>query len=251
MWFTFVGSWFSFLVQCICLTVLHDLQLPRRLEIILWLRTGPTGRFSYGSGSTWAASCPFGCGCGCQCSICLYPSYCVRARGFRRADDEVEDCLSKSLRTPRSASGCPGGQATSAGSGEENVARPGGSGRRAEVQRVPGRVPAREHRALLLGLQLTQLRGRVGGSRPRVHQPGVCFRRSTRWQWTTQVVPVLPRHYHAWQADGSAYEAQQIQNRSGLLAEAAAEDATRLSYDLGEVAREQSQRSCPAQRLLC
>ena len=47
MWLTFVGSWFSFLVQCICLTVLHDLQLPRRLEIILWLRTGPTGRFSY------------------------------------------------------------------------------------------------------------------------------------------------------------------------------------------------------------
>ena len=47
MWFTFVGSWFSFLVQCICLTVYHDLQLPRRLEIILWLRTGPTGRFSY------------------------------------------------------------------------------------------------------------------------------------------------------------------------------------------------------------
>ena len=47
MWFTSVGSWFSFLVQCICLTVLHDLQLPRRLEIILWLRTGPTGRFSY------------------------------------------------------------------------------------------------------------------------------------------------------------------------------------------------------------
>ena len=53
MWLTFVGSWFSFLVQCICLTVLHDLQLPRRLEIILWLRTGPTGRFSYGSGSMW------------------------------------------------------------------------------------------------------------------------------------------------------------------------------------------------------
>ena len=35
MWLTFVGSWFSFLVQCICLTVLHDLQLPGRLEDVL------------------------------------------------------------------------------------------------------------------------------------------------------------------------------------------------------------------------
>ena len=69
MWFTFVGSWFSFLVQCYCLTVYHDLQLPGRLEIILRIRTGPTGRFSYGSGSNWAASCPLGCGCGCKCSI--------------------------------------------------------------------------------------------------------------------------------------------------------------------------------------
>ena len=33
MWFTFIGSWFSFLVQCYCLTVYHDLQLPGRLEI--------------------------------------------------------------------------------------------------------------------------------------------------------------------------------------------------------------------------
>ena len=47
MWFTFIGSWFSFLVQCYCLTVYHDLQLPGRLEIILRIRTGPTGRFSY------------------------------------------------------------------------------------------------------------------------------------------------------------------------------------------------------------
>ena len=60
----------------------------------------------------------------------------------------MEDRVSKSLRTPRSASGCPGGQATSAGCGEENLARPGGSGRRAKVQRVPSRVSAREHRAL-------------------------------------------------------------------------------------------------------
>ena len=121
MWLAFVGSWFSFLVQCYCLTVYHDLQLPRRLEIILRIRTGPTGRFSYGSGSTWAASCPFGCGCGCQCSICLYPSNSVRARGYRRAVDKVEDCISESLRTPRSGSGCPRGQASSAGCGEENT----------------------------------------------------------------------------------------------------------------------------------
>ena len=136
MWFTFIGSWFSFLVQCYCLTVYHDLQLPRRLEIILRIRTGPTGRFSYGSGSTWAASCPFGCGCGCQCSICLYPSNSVRARGYRRTADEVEDRISESLRTPRSGSGCPRGQASSAGCGEESLARPGRFGRRAKVQRV-------------------------------------------------------------------------------------------------------------------
>ena len=60
MWRTVVGSWFSFLVQCNCLTLYDDLQLPRRLEIVLRFRTGPSGRFSYGSGSTWAASCPFG-----------------------------------------------------------------------------------------------------------------------------------------------------------------------------------------------
>ena len=47
MWFTFIGSWFTCLVQCYCLTVYHDLQLPGRLEIILRIRTGPTGRFSY------------------------------------------------------------------------------------------------------------------------------------------------------------------------------------------------------------
>ena len=41
-----IGSWFSFQVQCICLTVYHDLQLPRRLEIVLRIRAGPSGRFS-------------------------------------------------------------------------------------------------------------------------------------------------------------------------------------------------------------
>ena len=176
MWFTFIGSWFSFLVQCYCLTVYHDLQLPGRLEIILRIRTGPTGRFSYGSGSNWAASCPLGCGCGCKCSICLYPSNSVCARGYRRTADEVEDCISEPLRTPRTGSGCPRGQASSAGCGRENLARPGRFGRRAKVQRVSDRISAREHCALLLCLQLAQLRGRVGGPRPRVHQPGVCFR---------------------------------------------------------------------------
>ena len=34
-------------------------------------------------------------------------------------------------------------------------------------------------------------------------------------------------------------------------AKAAAEDATRLSYDLGEAARQRSQQPCHAQRLLC
>ena len=88
MWFTFIGSWFSFLVQCYCLTVYHDLQLPGRLEIILRIRTGPTGRFSYGSGSNWAASCPLGCGCGCKCSICLYPCSRVAQRVLRYGDME-------------------------------------------------------------------------------------------------------------------------------------------------------------------
>ena len=38
--------WLGPVANSQCVTVYHDLQLPRRLEIILRIRTGPTGRFS-------------------------------------------------------------------------------------------------------------------------------------------------------------------------------------------------------------
>ena len=63
MWRTVVGSWFSFLVQCFCLTFHDGFQLPGRLEDVLRTGCSSTGRHFYGSGSFWAASCPFGLGC--------------------------------------------------------------------------------------------------------------------------------------------------------------------------------------------
>ena len=47
MWRTVVGSWFSLLVQCICLTFHDGFQLPGRLEIVLWTGRSPTGRYAY------------------------------------------------------------------------------------------------------------------------------------------------------------------------------------------------------------